>query len=204
LFAEGQPLIHTNGEKTFVSPTLPTGQEFTYTFRAEYVRNGEKITREKPIGVKAGGSYTVEFTEEKASKPAETPKAMPAGESTVYAKTTSLTANPLAAMAGGKDPATVTPADNTRAKITVKLPAGATLFVDGRKNEKTELIREFVTPPLAAGREYTYSMMATKPGVNANVPDTITHKIAFRAGENVTVDFTTTPTMSPDLTRAGK
>src|SRR5947207_2106362 len=39
LFAEGQPLTHAGGEKTFVTPELPPGRDFTYTFRAEYVRD---------------------------------------------------------------------------------------------------------------------------------------------------------------------
>ncbi len=206
LFAEGQPLTLTNGEKTFVTPELPAGRDFTYTFRAEYARDGEKVMREKQLSVRSGGTYSLDF-EEKMAKPlidtAGEKKPLKTGEKTSF---TGLppTASPLAALTGGKDPATVTdpfltnPAitkEQDRAKITVKLPAGATLFVDGKKNTKTDLTREFVTPPLVHGKEYAYTMMAELGGTAGSV----THKVSFRAGEMVTVDFTATPSASAGL-----
>jgi uncharacterized protein (TIGR03000 family) len=200
LFAEGQPMTHAGGEKTFVTPELPPGRDFTYTFRAEYARDGEKVMREKQLSVRPGGTYAVEFDEKVAkpntTEPTGTKKLTPEGEKTSYAGIPPA-AFPLAALTGGKDPATlaadpVAPAaakDPDRARITVKLPAGATLYVDGKKNAKTDPTREFVTPPLAFGKEYTYTMTAELGGPAG----TVTHKVAFRAGESVTVDFTATP-----------
>ena len=74
------------------------------------------------------------------------------------------------------------------ASITVKLPQGATLYVDDRKNPSTESVRKFTTPPLPAGREFGYLL---KVEVTRNgMPETLTQKVAFRAGEQVTVDMT--------------
>ena len=74
------------------------------------------------------------------------------------------------------------------ASITVKLPPGATLYVDDRKNLSTETVRRFTTPPLPAGREFGYLF---KVEINKNgLPETVTQKVAFRAGEQVTVDMT--------------
>ena len=41
LFADGRQLNLTGAERKFVSPDLPTDQEFVYRFRAEYERDGE-------------------------------------------------------------------------------------------------------------------------------------------------------------------
>jgi uncharacterized protein (TIGR03000 family) len=202
LFAEGQPLTLSGGEKTFVTPELPSGRDFTYTFRAEYVRDGERVTRERQLSVRSGGTYAVEF-DEKVAKPTVTDtsggkKVAVEGEKTSFAGIPPA-AFPLAALTGGKDPATLAadptltgPAvtkDQDRARITVKLPTGATLYVDGKKNAKTDLTREFVTPPLVHGKEYQYTMTAEL----AAPAGTVTHKVSFRAGESVTVDFTASP-----------
>ena len=40
------------------------------------------------------------------------------------------------------------------------LPEGASLFVNGAKNERTELVRLFTTPTLAPGKSYQYVMKA--------------------------------------------
>ena len=75
-----------------------------------------------------------------------------------------------------------------RATITVKLPAGATLYVDDRKSPSQEPVRSFATPPLPAGREFAYLIKAEL--MRNGQPETLTQKVPFRAGERVTVDFT--------------
>lgn len=210
LFAEGQPLTHSGGEKSFVTPELPSGRDFTYTFRAEYVRDGEKVAREKQLTVRSGGSYTLEF-DEKVAKPTPNDtaveKKMPkTGEKTSFTAIPPVP-SPLAALTGGKDPSSAGDAvltnpastkEQDRAKITVKLPAGATLFVDGKKNAKADPTREFVTPPLQHGKEYVYTMMAELGGKAG----TITHKVTFRAGELITVDFTAGPPSAANVSPA--
>ena len=75
-----------------------------------------------------------------------------------------------------------------RATITVKLPPGATLFVDDRKSPSSEPVRQFSTPPLPTGRDFSYLMRAEI--VRNGQTETFTQKVPFRAGERVDVDFT--------------
>ena len=63
LFADARPLSLTGPERKFVSPELPSGQEFTYRFRAEYERDGETVSVTKKVPVRAGSSVTVEFAD---------------------------------------------------------------------------------------------------------------------------------------------
>src|SRR5262245_16243316 len=46
----------------------------------------------------------------------------------------------------------------------VYLPADAVLLIDGNKTESTGALRQFQTPPLAVGGEYTYTLKATSQG----------------------------------------
>jgi uncharacterized protein (TIGR03000 family) len=75
-----------------------------------------------------------------------------------------------------------------RAVIRVKLPPGATLYVDDQRSPSTELIRQFSTPPIPAGKEFAYLMKA-EVFRNGQI-ETFTQKVPFRAGERVDVDFT--------------
>ena len=84
-------------------------------------------------------------------------------------------------------PAPNTPATD-RATITVKLPPGATLFVDDRKSSSADPVRQFTTPPLPAGREFAYVMKAEL--VRDGRPEYLIQKVSFRAGDRITVDFT--------------
>jgi uncharacterized protein (TIGR03000 family) len=45
---------------------------------------------------------------------------------------------------------------DTRAHVTVTAPRGAKVWFDGTATSATEPVRQFVTPPLAPGRQYTY------------------------------------------------
>ncbi|MFM8272672.1 MAG: TIGR03000 domain-containing protein, partial [Gemmata sp.] len=75
-----------------------------------------------------------------------------------------------------------------RATITVKLPPGATLYVDDKKSPSKDAVRQFATPPLPAGREFAYQLKAEI--VRDGQPETLTQKVPFRAGERIVVDFT--------------
>ncbi len=181
LFAEGKPLTLNGPDRTFVSPPLPGDREFTYTFRAEYVRSGETIARSKKVQVKAGGIATVEFAE--PGQTTSTSTAVPLVPAPVKIETP----KPTVPVASPR----LTANAPERARITVKLPVGATLFVDGKKNDRTGLVREFTTPPLTAGQEFSYLMKAE---VQRNgQPESQSTKVTFRAGELVTVDFTAIP-----------
>jgi uncharacterized protein (TIGR03000 family) len=83
-------------------------------------------------------------------------------------------------------PVTTAPAAG-RATIVVKLPAGAALYVDGNRNASTDPVRQFTTPPLPAGQEFAYLLKAEV--IRNGHPEQLTQKVAFRAGEQVMVDF---------------
>ena len=182
LIADGRTLTLTGSERQFVSPDLPIGQEFVYRFTAEYERAGETVSVTKKVPVRAGATATVEFTDLTAAKPA----APAAGTATATGSDKGV-AEPTAREPVKAAPP-VKPAAADRATITVKLPPGATLYVDDRRSPSLEPVRSFATPPLPAGREFAYIIKAevTRNGQ----PETLTQKVPFRAGERVVVDFT--------------
>jgi uncharacterized protein (TIGR03000 family) len=193
LFADGRQLNLTGAERKFVSPELPTAQEFVYRFKAEYERDGETVSVTKKVPVRAGSTVTIEFVDLTTAKaPEKTPAAPAAGGAPRGAVPAAV---PTAAEPTKAEPpirpapaGDVPGAPGDRATITVKLPAGATLYVDDRRSPSQEPVRSFATPPLPAGREFAYLIKAEV--VRNGQPETLTQKVPFRAGERVTVDFT--------------
>jgi uncharacterized protein (TIGR03000 family) len=74
------------------------------------------------------------------------------------------------------------------AKITVIVPADAELFFDGSPTTQTGSQREFMTPPLAAGAHYSYSLRARWTADGRPVEQTRT--VPVSPGAQVRVDFT--------------
>jgi uncharacterized protein (TIGR03000 family) len=195
LFADSRQLSLTGAERKFVSPPLPAGQEFTYRFRVEYERDGEVVSVTKKVPVRAGTTSSITFGD--LTAPAEqTPPSSSGGP--VAAAPTSNSAKseapttPVTPTASSPQPdpavnAPATPATD-RATITVKLPVGATLYVNDRRSPSIDPVRQFSTPPLPVGREFAY-LMKTEILRNGQV-ETFTQKVPFRAGERVEVDFT--------------
>lgn len=188
LFAEGRRLNLAGETRRFVTPPLPAGADYQYAFRVEYARNGETITRTKSITIRAGGSATIEFDEGLSLKPGTltTPESRPQ-QMPAPATNAPLVPAPAPIYAGAST-AKGTP---ERAKITVKLLPGTTLYIDGKKNDRSELVREFNTPPVPQGQEYAYVMKAEI--IRNGQPETQTMKVPFRAGETQQVDFTYWP-----------
>jgi len=52
----------TSGNRVFVTPSLPIGQEYHYTLKAEVMRDGKATTVEQTITVKAGEETRIELT----------------------------------------------------------------------------------------------------------------------------------------------
>ncbi|CAN5229279.1 hypothetical protein BH11PLA2_BH11PLA2_21470 [soil metagenome] len=179
LFAEGKALSLTGTERTFVSPELPVGREYTYTFKIEYDRNGRTLSDQQNIKVTPGKVNTLEFADllqKSDAIPVPTPVPVPMPKS--VAETIKQAVSTPTSM--HKADATAT----TRANIQVKLPAGATLFVNDAKQLKTE----FTTPPLPTGKEFHYTMKIEV--VRNGYPESVTQKVTIRAGDTTTVDFT--------------
>ena len=186
LFADDTALRMTGPERKFVTPELPADMEYTYRFRAEYERDGETIGVTKRVAVRPGRAVVVEFADLVAragSAPAATPVSIPNAK-------TDPASLPVPPVTQPKpDAAAPTPPAADRATITVKLPPGATLYVDSQKSPSTSPVREFNTPPLPGGREFAYLMKAEL--VRDGRPEYLIQKVSFRAGDRITVDFTT-------------
>lgn len=205
LYADAKALSLVGSERKFVSPELPAGQEFMYKFRVEYDRNGETLSVTRKVAVRAGAMVAVEFTDMTVKT---TPEKNAGGGGTAVAATPTANTTPNvvpsvvspAPTAGMSTPKTAsvptastpptTPAVEQRATIRVKLPPGATLYVDDHRSPSIEPVRQFSTPPLPVGKEFAYLMKAEV--VRNGQTETFTQRVPFRAGERVEVDFTLT------------
>jgi uncharacterized protein (TIGR03000 family) len=192
LFADGSALKLTGAERKFVTPPLPIGRDYSYQFKVEYERNGETLSVTKRVLVRGGGNVNVEFTDLTATKPNAETKAptVPATNPTPPAITGTTVSNTLTEK--NADPPAATPTTSVpeqRAVLLVKVPAGAKLTIDGRECPGNGPVRQFTTPALPAGKEFAYLMKAevTK---NGQSDFSLIQKVHFRAGDQVSVDFT--------------
>jgi len=80
-----------------------------------------------------------------------------------------------------------TPSSDNRGRIHVRLPADATLWVDGDATQQTGAERDFVTPPLEPGRSFTYTLRAR--WMNGSEPVERTMKVDVRGNDTAQVDF---------------
>jgi uncharacterized protein (TIGR03000 family) len=76
-------------------------------------------------------------------------------------------------------------APTNTATIYVTLPAEAKLTIDGRPTASTSESRVFETPSLTPGKTFHYVLKATV--VRDGKTDTVTEKVAVRAGEDTRV-----------------
>jgi uncharacterized protein (TIGR03000 family) len=67
------------------------------------------------------------------------------------------------------------------ARLQVFLPPQARLTIDGTTTQQTGSSRDFETPTLRAGKNFTYTLRAEVPGMDGQ-PQTITKKVDVRAG----------------------
>jgi uncharacterized protein (TIGR03000 family) len=81
------------------------------------------------------------------------------------------------------------------ARIVVRLPADATLFVENIRLPQSGATRTLDTPPLEAGHVYYYDLRAEvlRDGKTLRV----TKKVSFMAGETAKVDFGSLPSEAP-------
>lgn len=186
LSADGRQLNLAGAERKFVSPELPTDQEFVYRFKIEYERDGETVSVTKKVPVRAGASVTVEFADLTAARTVS-PNTGKTTSTTPAAPVEPTKAEPPVRETPAAPAAPATP-NGDRATITVKLPPGATLYVDDKKSPSKDPVRQFATPPLPANREFAYLLKAEI--IRDGQPETLTQKVPFRAGERVVVDFT--------------
>jgi uncharacterized protein (TIGR03000 family) len=89
------------------------------------------------------------------------------------------------ALAAG-EPAAV-PAEGSPATVRVTLPADARLTIDGQTTQSTSAQRQFITPPLDAGKRYSYLFRASfvRPGQTI----TVEQVVFVRAGRETLVSL---------------
>jgi uncharacterized protein (TIGR03000 family) len=90
----------------------------------------------------------------------------------------------MAAESAQEYPATPSTA---RAQLVVEVPAGAALFVEGRRSKVTSPKHVVVTPDLQAGAEYSYTLKveALRDGKKVKW----SKKVTFQAGQTLHVKF---------------
>src|SRR5262249_26995523 len=71
----------------------------------------------------------------------------------------------------------------------VRLPKNAKLYFDGKPAKLIGPEREFLTPPLKPGNEYSYELKAEVPSLGMVLCQTKKVKFTFRAGEPISVRF---------------
>ena len=80
------------------------------------------------------------------------------------------------------------PIEDTTAVIEVKLPASdADVWFQGERTSRTGTVRQFRTPPLVTGRNYTYEVLAFWGVGGAGTKEL--RKVPVHAGDRITVDF---------------
>jgi uncharacterized protein (TIGR03000 family) len=82
------------------------------------------------------------------------------------------------------------------ARIRVRVPEGATLYVEGRPWSGSVV----QTPPLDPTRTHYYQL--TVLAVRDGRPVTVNREVAFRAGQELTVDLTTAAPVPANVTRS--
>lgn len=186
LSVDGTPLELVGADRVFSTPELPLGKEYAYQFKIEYDRGGRTLSESQKVNVTAGKTSTVTF-DDLTAKPAPAATASkpiePTKPTAIEKPAPAHSTNPFRGQGYAANPAP--------ARITVKVPSDATLFVDGRKNDKPGPQREFTTPPIPFGKEFVYELKLVKS--RNGHPEELTQKVVFHAGETVTVDFTELP-----------
>ena len=61
LTVNGQRTAQMTAVRYFVSPPLPAGQSFSYTFQTSYTQNGKTVSRARTVGVSAGATVLVDL-----------------------------------------------------------------------------------------------------------------------------------------------
>jgi uncharacterized protein (TIGR03000 family) len=78
-------------------------------------------------------------------------------------------------------------AGETPATIRVQLPADAALTIDGGPTQSASAFRYFVTPPLASGKDFYYTLRAEF--VRGGKTLTVERRITVRAGQETSVSL---------------
>jgi uncharacterized protein (TIGR03000 family) len=133
---------------------------------------------------------TVEYNTKPAASSDELGKAKPVSSATPSA-TRSSGSRPVVREYNVSKEAETSVQPEQPARIDVEVPGQAKVFCDGIKTNLTGTLRQFITPALSPGREYSYLLRAEwKEGERTVSRD---KRVAFHAGDRVTVSFLDKP-----------
>jgi uncharacterized protein (TIGR03000 family) len=80
------------------------------------------------------------------------------------------------------------PARDNAARVRLIVPAGAQVWFDDKPTRQTGSVRDFESPQLTPGKDYSYAIQARWSENGKEVRRT--HQVAVSAGSSATVDFT--------------
>jgi uncharacterized protein (TIGR03000 family) len=75
----------------------------------------------------------------------------------------------------------------TTARIEIRVPEGAVVTLAGQKTRQTGALRQFESPPLVPGKEYTYDVTVTWNEGGREVVET--RELLVRAGDRLSASF---------------
>lgn len=99
---------------------------------------------------------------------------------------------------GGYAPYAAAPAEGTYAaapmaapigRLTLELPAGAKVYMNGQFMDGTDPVRQYVTPTLEPGKVYSYTVKVDATS-NTGKPVTETRQISIKVGDDLRESFT--------------
>jgi uncharacterized protein (TIGR03000 family) len=79
-------------------------------------------------------------------------------------------------------------AEGSTASIQVRVPANAEIWFDNQKMSQTGSLRDFVSPPLETGKQFTYNLRVRWTDSSGKVIDQ-TKQVEVQAGQQSTADF---------------
>jgi len=82
-------------------------------------------------------------------------------------------------------------ATGNQARIRIRIPANAEVWIGGEPTTQRGMMREFVSPPLATGKDFVYTVRAR--WMTDSGPEDQTREVHVQANETSEVDFTAAP-----------
>jgi uncharacterized protein (TIGR03000 family) len=94
---------------------------------------------------------------------------------------------PVRSLGGGEEESELG-GQNADARIELKVPANAEVWLDGHKTKQDGAARSFITPPIQPGKSFTYDLRV-RWTTDAGIVVDVTRPIQVRAGRQTMVGF---------------
>jgi len=162
VWVQDQKLEQNGEDRKFISPALPANRTVSYNVRASWYEDGETVTATQQIQVKAGDQKRVTFFDSSSSSSQES------------------NSQPT-------PPAPSADQDTGAARIEMHVPAGAQVWIEGKKMTSTGDVRRFVSPRLTPGQAYTYDIRVSWNENGREVRKD--RQVTLRAGDQQKIEF---------------